>query len=207
MKTIKTILAASTILFALAAVTPANAQGIFDDKDKDKKKESKKEDKKKSESNGSKSNGSSWKSGGGYSYKTGIGLRGGFTSGLTIKHFVGGKSAIEGIIGSRWRGFSVAGLYELHTTPIFGVSNLALEYGVGGRLGYYNGYYYKWDHHGDSYYRSRSVMTLGVIGIFGLEYKFDKIPFTLGVDLLPYFDFVGGYNDFVDGSLSFRYIF
>lgn len=192
MRTFKSILSGASIFLLLTSVSPAKAQGIFDDKD----------DKKEKKSNSS----SSASSGSGYSYKTGIGVRGGFTSGLTVKHFIGSKAAIEGILGSRWRGFSLAGLYELHTAPMFGVSNLALEYGIGGRIGYYNGYYYRGDHFGDDDYRYRSVMTLGVIGIFGLEYKFDKIPFTVGVDLLPYFDFVGGGDSFVDGSLSFRYI-
>ncbi|MBI2721756.1 MAG: hypothetical protein HYX39_06245 [Bacteroidetes bacterium] len=194
MKTIKSLIAISVILLVLGSMCNAKAQGIFDDKEK-------KKDKKESHSGSF-----SGSSGSGYSYKTGIGLRGGFTSGLSVKHFIGSKSAIEGIIGSRWRGLSLAALYELHTAPIFGVSNLALEYGVGGRLGFYNGYYYRWDHEGDPYYQNRTVMTIGVIGIFGLEYKFDKIPFTLGVDLLPYFDFVGGGDSFIDGSLSFRYI-
>lgn len=190
----KTWVVLPAILLFLSSMSSVKAQGIFDDKEKKKEKK---------ESNNGSFNGSS---GSGYSYKTGIGLRGGFTSGLSVKHFIGSKSAIEGIIGSRWRGFSIAALYELHTAPIFGVSNLALEYGVGGRLGFYNGYYYKWDHEGDDYYHNRTIMTIGVVGIFGLEYKFDKIPFTLGVDLLPYFDFVGGGDSFIDGSLSFRYI-
>lgn len=193
MKTMKAWVVLPAILLFLSSMSSVKAQGIFDDKEK-------KKDKKES-SNGS-FNGSS---GSGYSYKTGIGLRGGFTSGLSIKHFIGSKSAIEGIIGSRWRGFSIAALYELHTAPIFGVSNLAFEYGVGGRLGFYNGDYYDW-YDEDDRYHDRTVMTLGVVGIVGLEYKFDKIPFTIGVDLLPYFDFVGRGDSFVDGSLSFRYI-
>jgi len=47
-------------------------------------------------------------------YKTGIGLRGGFASGITIKHFVSSKAAFEAIIASRWRGLEVTGLYEIH---------------------------------------------------------------------------------------------
>jgi len=43
-------------------------------------------------------------------YNTGIGLRGGWGTGLTIKHFLNGKAAVEGILDSRWHGFSVTGL-------------------------------------------------------------------------------------------------
>lgn len=47
-------------------------------------------------------------------YNTGIGLRGGFDNGITIKHFISEKAAFEGIISSRWRGLEITGLYELH---------------------------------------------------------------------------------------------
>lgn len=45
-------------------------------------------------------------------YNTGIGLRAGYSNGLTIKHFIGERNAVEGIISSRWQGFNITGLYE-----------------------------------------------------------------------------------------------
>jgi hypothetical protein len=47
-------------------------------------------------------------------YNTGVGLRLGFSNGLTIKHFVSQRSAFEGILSTRWRGFELTGLYEVH---------------------------------------------------------------------------------------------
>ena len=47
-------------------------------------------------------------------YNTGIGLRGGLSSGLTVKHFIGEKTAIEGLLATRWKGFNITGLYEIH---------------------------------------------------------------------------------------------
>ena len=47
-------------------------------------------------------------------YKTGVGLRGGLSNGLTVKHFISEKSAIEGLLSTRWRGFDITGLYEIH---------------------------------------------------------------------------------------------
>jgi hypothetical protein len=35
-------------------------------------------------------------------YKTGIGVRGGLYNGLTIKHFLGSKTAVEGLLSTRW---------------------------------------------------------------------------------------------------------
>lgn len=197
MKTTKTFFATMAITFAFAAALPVKAQGLFGD---DKKKETKKSESKKSSS-------SSSSSGGDYGYKTAIGLRGGFTSGLTVKHFISDKAAIEGILGSRWRGLSITGLYELHKTPAINFSNLAWEYGGGARIGFYNGrYYHKWDDD-DGYYENRSYVAVGIVGIFGLEYQFNEIPFTASLDLMPYFDFIGWGGGFIDGSISFRYTF
>ena len=194
MKTTKTILTASAILFALVTALPAKAQ-IFDD---DKKKEEKKNDNKKT----SKSSSST----GTYGYQTGIGVRGGWTSGLTIKHFISGNAAIEGIIGSRWHGFSIAALYEIHKTPALGFSRLAWEYGGGARIGFYSGRYYReWDD--NNYYYDRNYTVISLVGVFGLEYQFGEIPFTASLDIMPYFDLIGRGGDFIDGSMSFRYAF
>jgi len=196
MKAMKTILAAAAITFAFSAVSPVKAQKLFDDDDK--KKEEKKEDKKKTSS--------SSKTGGSFGYGTGIGVRGGWTSGLTVKHFISSNAAIEGIVGSRWRGFSITGLYELHKTPALGFSRLAWEYGGGGRIGFYSGRYYReWDD--DHYYYDRNYIVISLVGIFGLEYQFGEIPFTASLDIMPYFDLIGRGGDFIDGSMSFRYTF
>ena len=45
-------------------------------------------------------------------YNTGIGLRGGLDYGITIKHFINKKNALEGIFTNRWRGYNFTGLYE-----------------------------------------------------------------------------------------------
>lgn len=193
MKTKRLFLAATATLLFLAFNTPAEAQGVFGDKDA--KKENKKSGGKKSASGG-----------GSFGYKTGVGIRGGWTSGITIKHFISDKAAIEGVFGSRWHGFSITGLYELHKTPALGVSNLAWEYGAGARIGFYSGRYYReWDD--DIYYYDRSYTVVSVVGIFGLEYQFGEIPFTASLDIMPYFDFLGRGSEFIDGSISFRYVF
>ena len=140
---------------------------------------------------------------GGSAYTTGIGFRGGWTSGITVKHFIGSTAAVEGILGSRYRGFSLTGLYELHKSNAFKVPDLTWEYGIGGRMGFYNNdYYYRHNHN----YADERVMTLGVVGILGLEYMLHEIPFTISLDIMPHFDFIGRGDDFIDGSISVRYI-
>lgn len=70
-------------------------------------------------------------------YNTGIGLRGGLSNGLTVKHFIGNKTAIEGIFDSRWHGFSLTGLYEIHNQA-FNTERLNWYYGVGGHIGFWD---------------------------------------------------------------------
>ena len=120
-------------------------------------------------------------------YKTAIGLRAGETSGLTIKHFLNERSALEGILGVWPNAFSITGLYERHET-VFSVEGMKWYYGGGGHVAlmsgrtYYvynerNGYWYK--------YRSGSNTGVGVDGILGLEYKIKPIPFAISLDIKP----------------------
>ena len=140
-------------------------------------------------------------------YNTGIGLRGGFTSGLSLKHFVSSNSAVELVLGSRWHGLNITGLYELHKRNALGINRLSWEYGLGARVGFYNGKYYR-EWNDDKYYNDRNYTAVSVVGLLGLEYTFGEIPFSLGLDIMPYFDlYHRGYNDYIDASVSFRYVF
>jgi hypothetical protein len=134
-------------------------------------------------------------------YNTGIGLRGGFGTGLTIKHFLHGNKAVEGIFDSRWHGFSVTGLYEVHTRA-FDVDRLNFYYGIGGHIGFWDGQYY-WNHNDD-----RNYTVIGIDGILGLEYNFKEIPFNIGVDWKPAFNLTDSSGFWGDGgAISIRYIF
>ncbi len=136
-------------------------------------------------------------------YNTGIGLRGGFSNGLTIKHFISEKGALEGIISSRWRGIELTGLYEIHNQA-FNVDRLKWYIGFGGHVGFWNGKYHKnyWGEPNTSY------TVIGVDGILGLEYSFREVPINIGIDWKPAFNFVGYNGLWVDGgAFSIRYIF
>ena len=49
------------------------------------------------------------------SYKSALGLRGGFESGITFKHFISGDRALEFILSApyHYRGYRITGLYEI----------------------------------------------------------------------------------------------
>lgn len=134
-------------------------------------------------------------------YNTGIGLRGGFANGITIKHFVSSKAAFEGIISSRWKGLELTGLYEIHNQA-FQTERLKWYYGFGAHVGFWNGDNANWGNEGTAY------TVVGVDGILGLEYSFNEIPFNIGIDWKPAFNFIGYSGFWADGgAISFRYIF
>jgi len=134
-------------------------------------------------------------------YNTGIGLRAGFDQGLTVKHFIGTKSALEGILATRWRGFEITGLYEIHNQA-FKAERLKWYFGFGGHVGFWNGDHATWGEPGVSY------TVIGIDGILGLEYSFREVPINLGIDWKPSYNFSGFSGFWGDGgALSIRYIF
>ncbi len=135
-------------------------------------------------------------------YNTGIGLRGGFTSGITIKHFIGDKAALEGIFGTVWRGFNFTGLYELHSYSAFDVERLNWYYGLGGHIGFWNGRYNPWFVNS-----TRSYTVIGFDGILGMEYNIEEIPINISLDVKPAINLIGYTGFWFDGAFSVRYIF
>jgi hypothetical protein len=136
-------------------------------------------------------------------YNTGIGLRGGFESGLSVKFFTTEKVAYEFILASRWRGFEVTGLYEVHNQA-FNTERLKWFIGFGGHIGFWNGDYTHnyWGTPGTNY------IVVGLDGILGLEYSFTEVPINISIDWKPAFNFVGYTGFWGDGgALSIRYIF
>lgn len=134
-------------------------------------------------------------------YKTGIGFRGGLFNGLTVKHFIGGNHALEGIVSTRWRGFNVTGLYEIHRRA-FDVNRLNWYYGIGGHIGFWEGRHVYWSETTNPY------TVIGIDGILGLEYNFNEIPFNISLDWKPAFNIIGYSGFWADGgAFSIRYIF
>jgi hypothetical protein len=134
-------------------------------------------------------------------YKTGIGIRAGTSSGLTIKHFVGPKAAFEGLLTTKWDGFDMTGLYEVHNRA-FDVEHLNWYYGVGGHLGFWNGNHVYWGEPGYTY------AVIGVVGILGIEYSFSEVPVNIGLDWKPVLNLIGEQGLWGDeAAISIRYIF
>jgi hypothetical protein len=134
-------------------------------------------------------------------YKTGIGIRGGLYTGLTLKHFVSSNAAFEGLLSTRWRGFDLTGLYEIEAEA-FDAKGLSWYYGGGAHIGFYNGSHTDWGIYGTSY------TVVGIDGVLGLEYTFPKIPLNIGLDWKPFINLIGYTGFWPDGgALSIRYVF
>lgn len=132
------------------------------------------------------------------SYKTGVGARLGYDSGITLKNFFTPASAFEGILSFSPRYFNLTGLYE-YQQKLQGAPGLDWYVGLGAHVG---GMHHKKDYEGNSFW-----VGLDLIG--GLEYVFPTAPFTISLDWKPAFNFAGSYNDYWYSSLalSLRYTF
>ncbi|MFD1550628.1 hypothetical protein DNU06_14855 [Putridiphycobacter roseus] len=135
-------------------------------------------------------------------YKSAVGVRGGFYKGISAKHFMSNKVAVEGLLTTRYNGINITGLLEFHNQA-FNTERLNWYFGFGAHAGYYNSIYY-------SYYGTNSGYgkTFGVDGIIGIEYTLDFFPLNIGLDWKPIFNLYGGsYFRGDSGALSIRYCF
>ena len=132
-------------------------------------------------------------------YRTGLGVRGGLSNGITVKHFISDISALEGLLTSRWNGFLFTGLYEVHARA-FGITGLYWYYGGGAHIGAWNNHYRT--------NRADNYSVIGIDGILGMEYNITEIPFNISIDYKPGINILGkplGMSDEV--ALSIRYVF
>lgn len=136
-------------------------------------------------------------------YNVGVGVRGGaIASGVSVKGFIDGANAIEGIM-SFTNGFNVYALYERHIPVI--TNGFNFYYGAGFNLGSWKEKVWR-DSYGNKYYENK--FTFGIDGIVGLEYKISSIPLAISVDYKPCLNFVGntGFKAY-DFGLSARVTF
>ena len=136
-------------------------------------------------------------------YNSGIGIRGGPTSGLVFKHFTKSDMAWEGILHTRfgWTGVGITGLIEMHADA-FGVDNLRWVYGAGAHIAHYE------THRTHYYFEDIDDYTIiGVDGLIGMEYTIRDIPFAVSFDWKPVLNLVEVFGFWFDEfGLSVRYV-
>ncbi|MDR6569292.1 hypothetical protein SAMN05660461_6131 [Chitinophaga ginsengisegetis] len=142
-------------------------------------------------------------------YETALGIRlNPWVVGFTIKHFIKGPHAIEGLVTtnhSHKTNVTFTGLYEYNWN--IGVPGLNMYAGGGAHVGFYDRRDYDWDRYIDK--GKGTYVSPGLDGIIGVEYTFKKIPLNISADLKPYVQFVGPTNYLGEeiGGVSARYTF
>ncbi|HSU28540.1 MAG TPA: hypothetical protein VLJ68_09180 [Chitinophagaceae bacterium] len=127
------------------------------------------------------------------SYRTALGVKIWDGGGISLKHFVSGNTALEGV-GYFWRqGFRLTGLLEIHG-PVSGAP-LKWYIGPGAHIGFYNSKF-----GGGSF--------IGIDGVLGIDFKCRAAPLNLSLDWQPSFEF-GDNRGFAGswGGLGIRYTF
>lgn len=133
-------------------------------------------------------------------YNTALGLRLGYDSGLTLKHFFRPASAGEFILAASSHHFALTGLYE-YQQPIPGAPGLDWFVGIGAHIGSYNDHHHHHHHHDDGF-------LLGADLIGGIEYLFPRAPFNISLDWKPSINFINDNDYWYSGfALSLRYTF
>jgi hypothetical protein len=132
-------------------------------------------------------------------YDTGIGLRGGFPwgTGISVKHFLDGANAVEGVLTFGWGGVGITGFYQMHA-PIPDAPDFKWYYGAGAHVAFHD------ENNGPF---DNSTMVLGVDGIVGAEFIFPAFPISISLDLIPHINFIPKLSPGISMGLSIRYIF
>ncbi|PSL48151.1 hypothetical protein CLV51_1021013 [Chitinophaga niastensis] len=142
-------------------------------------------------------------------YNTALGIRlNPWIVGFTVKHFIQGPHAIEGLVTTNHEhnnNVTFTGLYEYNWN--IGLPELTMYAGGGVHVGIYDRRDYDWDRYVDK--GKGAYVSPGLDGIIGIEYTFKKIPLNISADLKPYVQFVGPTNYMGEeiGGVSARFTF
>jgi hypothetical protein len=123
-------------------------------------------------------------------YKNTVGLRGGVTSGITLRHHLDEGQSFEGIFSFPDNGIKFTGLKET-SRPCFTdyFNNIHFIKGYGGHIGVINTDRYTM--FGTSYHYNERLIgpVIGIDGYFGMEYQFISFPLSIGLDYKPFLEF------------------
>jgi len=124
-------------------------------------------------------------------YDHSVGLRAGYSSGITYKGFrLHRMGAYEADILYNRHGFNISALYEHHMEPFR--NERFLLYAGGGAFGG------KWD----------EEFSLGLLAVAGIEYTLRDLPLNFGLDWRPMLNVYRTLaTDFLDFGLCIRYRF
>ena len=148
-------------------------------------------------------------------YEKQVGLRLGVTSGFTGKVIKNDRAAIEGLLGFRDGGIQFLVLLEsYHPIIKTNTTHWMMFFGGGGHMGYVDGYnkVKRWSNTSGYYYEEQRISgpVLGIDGVIGTDYTFNKVPITLTIEFKPYIelqDFRQFRVNFWDFGFGIKYSF
>lgn len=148
-------------------------------------------------------------------YEQRVGIRMGYTSGITGKIIKDRKVALEGMLGFRTGGMQVYGLIESQKPLINdGVHDLQMFFGGGAHIGFINGVerYKSYNSPSGIHYYEEQITgpVLGLDAIFGVEYTFIKVPLTITADFKPFIELQSFRKlkaNFYDFAIGIKYTF
>jgi hypothetical protein len=126
-------------------------------------------------------------------YEKQVGMRLGVTSGITGKIIKNDRTAIEGTLGFREGGIQLYGLVEsYHPLIKTNTTHWMIYFGGGAHMGYINGYnrVRRWSNTSGYYYEEQRIagMVIGIDGVIGTDYTFNKVPITLSFEFKPFLE-------------------
>lgn len=147
-------------------------------------------------------------------YKNSVGIRTGYTSAVTYKHFFENEQSIEVLASGRNNGFQATTLYQFNKPMPIGFNDrFYAYYGIGASAGYERFSTRLTDVNSPTppfTFDRQTYFTMGINTILGVEYRWLSIPMTIGLDIKPLFQFIGmQYTEthFWDVGLSAKYVF
>lgn len=127
-------------------------------------------------------------------YEKQVGIRLGVTSGISGKVIKDDRTAIEGLLGFRDGGIQMNVLLEsYHPLIKTNTTHWMMYFGGGGHVGYVDGYnrVRRWSNTSGYYYEEQRISgpVIGIDGVIGTDYTFNKVPITLTIEFKPYLEF------------------
>ncbi|MBK6838110.1 MAG: hypothetical protein IPG90_07365 [Bacteroidetes bacterium] len=151
-------------------------------------------------------------------YVFGLGVRAGkFNTGVSIKSFFNADNATGLLLDGYYtniasKGYTVKAILIKQLPFKMPIVQIPLDFIYGGGIhGAYFPYnkqgYYK-RRNGEPVYYDKSVVTAGVDATIQIEYQVKKIaPFTIGIDVVPYYEFYNPGPEWIDFGVTVRYVF
>ncbi|MCE3229289.1 MAG: hypothetical protein K0S32_3840 [Bacteroidetes bacterium] len=144
-------------------------------------------------------------------YDNAIGIRFGGTSGITFKHKFSPQNSMELILGTYPHTFGITGLYERYFPTTVDGFNLYAGAGAHIARSYYRTRVFYYDYNDDRYYSYRAEYgpIIGLDAIGGMEYKFERAPVALSMDVKPNMEFYRGFGPYLrlDPGLGVKFTF